>query len=91
VEQNQMMGDPKHEGQRAFRAHGVTGQYKHSYAKDSVERIQFIGGFSEERNRAAERAIDEAQAYHALTVREAARDREWAAKLSSLPAGHATN
>lgn len=81
MDQIQLMGDPKHEGQRAFRAHGVTGQYKHNYPKDSVERIQFIGGFSEERNRAADRAINEAQAYHALTVREAPADRAWAARI----------
>lgn len=83
MEQLNQLGDPAREGRLAFRAHGVTGQFKHGYAKDSVERMQFVGGFSEERHRAAERALNESQAYHALTVREAPADRAWAERLAA--------
>lgn len=83
METMQQLGDPAREGRLAFRAHGVTGQYKHSYDKGSVERMQFVGGFSEERHRAADRAINEARAYHALTVREAPADRAWAERLAA--------
>jgi hypothetical protein len=83
MHQTNHMGDPTHEGRLAFRAHGVTGQAKHSYPKDSGERMQFVSGFSEERNRAAERALNESHAYHDLTVREAPRDRAWAERLAA--------
>lgn len=83
MEQSNQLGDPAREGRLAFRAHGVTGQYKHTYPKDSPERMQFVGGFSEERHRAADRSLNEARAYHQLTVREASADRAWAERLAA--------
>ncbi|MDO5947137.1 hypothetical protein [Burkholderia cepacia] len=77
------IGDCEREGRAAFRKHGVTGQTKHDYPDGSVQKVAFLDGFSEEKFRADERALGEARAYHALTVRDAAKDRAWAEKLSS--------
>jgi hypothetical protein len=63
--------------------HGVSGERKHNYDRGAWQRTVFLSGFTEERHRAAEQALNEAQAYHALTVREAPRDREWAEKLAN--------
>lgn len=77
------IGDCQREGRDAFREHGVTGRTKHDYPDGSVQKVAFLDGFSEEKYRAGEGAIDEARAYHALTVRDAANDLAWAEKLSS--------
>lgn len=83
MEQFHLMGDAQHEGRMAFRKHGVSGETRHSYDRGSVLRTAFVTGFSDERHRAAERALAEAQAYQALTVREAPRDRAWAERLAA--------
>jgi hypothetical protein len=70
------------EGRKAFRQHGVTGASSHSYPQGSLQREGFISGFNAERLQAAERAMNEAHAYHALTLRESAKDRAWAEKLA---------
>jgi len=75
-------GDARHAGREAFRNHGVTGETKHPYAPGSMERTAFVSGFTEERHQAAERAMADAHAYHALTVHEAPKDRAWAEKLA---------
>lgn len=77
------IADCKREGRDAFRRHGVTGQTKHDYPDGSVQKVAFIEGFSEEKFAAGDRALNEARAYHALTVRDAAIDRAWAEKLSA--------
>ncbi len=76
-----VIGDCAREGREAFRTHGVTGRTKHNYPEGSVQKIGFMNGFSEEHHHACERALDEARAYHALTVRDAATDRAWAERL----------
>jgi hypothetical protein len=73
--------DCEREGRKAFRDHGVTGIFCHSYTRDSIERAGFLSGFNHERLGAAERSLREARAYHALTVRDAHIDRAWANKL----------
>ncbi|MBN3777024.1 hypothetical protein G3O06_05495 [Burkholderia sp. Ac-20345] len=77
------IGDCERKGRAAFRKHGVTGQTKHDYPDGGVQKVAFLDGFSQEKFRASERALDEARVYHALTVRDAAKDRAWAEKLSS--------
>jgi hypothetical protein len=77
------IGDCTREGRAAFRKYGVTGQTKHDYPDGSVQKLAFLDGFSDEKFRASERAHDEARAYHALTLRDAPKDRAWAEKLSS--------
>ncbi|RTL47031.1 MAG: hypothetical protein EKK53_00820 [Burkholderiales bacterium] len=71
------------EGREAFRAHGVAGQTRHSFAAGSIERASFLAGFSEEHYAARLRASDEALAYHQLSVRESAADRAWAERLAA--------
>jgi hypothetical protein len=83
MDQFHLMGDARHEGRMAFRKHGVSGETRHGYDRGSPLRAAFVTGFSEERHRAAERALVEAQAYHALTVREAPADRAWAERLAA--------
>jgi hypothetical protein len=75
--------DCEREGRKAFRDHGVTGILCHGYNRDTIERAGFVSGFNQERLSAAERSLNEAKAYHALTVRDAHIDRAWANKLSS--------
>lgn len=70
------------EGRNAFRQHGVTGASNHSYPRGSVQREGFMSGFNAERLQAAERAANEAHAYHALSLRDSAIDRAWAEKLA---------
>lgn len=77
------IGDCKREDRDAFRKHGVTGQTKHDYPDGSVQKVAFLEGFSDEKFAAGDRALNEARAYHALTVRDASIDRAWAEKLSS--------
>lgn len=83
MDQFHLMGDAQHEGRMAFRKHGVSGETRHGYDRGSPLRTAFVTGFSEERHRAAERSLAEAQAYHALTVREAPADRAWAERLAA--------
>ena len=80
----QAIGDCEREGRKAFREHGVSGATKHSYPDGSVQKVGFQTGFSEEQSRAAESALREAHAYHALSVRDAPVDRAWAEKLSAM-------
>lgn len=77
------IGDCTREGRAAFRKYGVTGQTKHDYLDGSMQKLAFLDGFSDEKFRAGERAMDEARAYYALTLRDAPKDRAWAEKLSS--------
>ncbi|HIH2744942.1 TPA: hypothetical protein ACYLN4_000608 [Burkholderia lata] len=79
----QAIGDCEREGRKAFRAHGVSGATKHNYPDGSVQKIGFQAGFSDEQSRAAESALAEAQAYHALSMRDASLDRSWAEKLGA--------
>lgn len=83
MDHQQEMHDVKNQGRQAFLNYGVSGERKHSYDRGAWQRTVFLSGFTEERHRAAERAMNEANAYHALTVREAPRDREWAEKLAA--------
>ena len=69
-------------GRQAFRAHGVTGELRHSFPEGSPQQIAFQSGFWMERGDACERAMAEARAYHDLCVRDGAKDREWAEKLA---------
>ncbi|WP_059924868.1 hypothetical protein [Burkholderia ubonensis] len=77
------IGDCEREGRAAFRNYGVTGQTKHSYQEGSVQKVGFLMGFSDEKFRASERALDEAVAYHNLTVRDVEKDRAWAERLAT--------
>lgn len=83
IQEEPLLRDARHAGREAFRQHGVTGVTMHSYARDSAERLAFRSGFSDEQFRAAERAQAEAVNYHALTVRDAPKDRAWAEKLAA--------
>lgn len=75
------------EGREAFRKHGVAGYNRHSYPAGSPEQMSFLKGFSLERGAACERSLIESRAYYELSVRENAKDREWAEKLFRLKHG----
>lgn len=70
------------EGRQAFREHGVTGYNRHSYPEGSPQQIGFQDGFSLEHGASCERALTEARAYHELSIRDSAKDREWAERLA---------
>lgn len=72
----------RHEGRVAFRRHGVNGATRHAYEAASLQRQAFLDGHEQARVNAAECAIHDAAAYHALSVRDNANDRTWANKLS---------
>ncbi|RQR65548.1 hypothetical protein DIE18_03610 [Burkholderia sp. Bp9125] len=75
--------DCAREGRAAFLTHGVTGLNKHGYDPGTVQRAGFLAGFSSAHREAQERALDEARAYHQLSVRDAEKDRAWAEKLAA--------
>jgi len=76
-------GDCAREGRAAFQSHGVTGVNRHSYEPGTVQREGFLYGFSAAQHDAFERALDEARAYHQLSVRDAEKDRAWAERLAA--------
>ena len=69
------------EGRAAFQTHGVTGSNRHNYPAHSMQRQSFIDGHDQARMGAAERSQRDAAAYHALSVRDNAKDRAWSGKL----------
>lgn len=73
----------RQQGRKAFLAHGVTGAKQHDHAPHSHEHYAFREGFDQEQSKAAEHALRDAAAYHALSVRDNAKDRAWTAKLSA--------
>lgn len=76
-------GDCAREGRAAFQTHGVTGVNKHSYEPGTAQREGFLSGFSAAQYDAHERALDEALAYHLLSVRDTEKNRAWAEKLAA--------
>lgn len=73
----------RQQGRKAFLMHGVTGATKHGHAPHSQAHLAFREGFDQEQFKAAEYAQREAAAYQALSVRDNAKDRAWAAKLAA--------
>ncbi|KVQ85547.1 hypothetical protein WK80_22370 [Burkholderia multivorans] len=71
----------KHEGRMAWRANGVTARNPHRFG--TPEWLQWDEGYSGAMWDARHAALDEAAAYHALSVRDNAKDREWAEKLAA--------
>jgi hypothetical protein len=79
----QAISDCEREGRDAFRNHGVTGETRHSFPPGSIQRMGFLSGFSEAKAAAADRACDEALAYHQLSVRDNVLDRKIANRLAA--------
>lgn len=72
----------RNEGRLAFQHNGVNGVSSHSYPVHSIQRQAFVDGHDQARMDAAERAQSDAATYHALSVRDNAKDRIWATKLA---------
>jgi hypothetical protein len=70
------------EGRRAWQAHGVTGESKNPHPRGTTDHVDWLEGFSKEMNAARFAALDEAVACHRLSVRDNAKDRMWAERLS---------
>ena len=61
----------------------ASGERKFANVAESVPRCMYERhGYERARMEATKVALDEAYAYHALTVKEAPRDRAWAEKLA---------
>ncbi|MCU6501950.1 hypothetical protein LPN04_29580 [Rugamonas sp. A1-17] len=68
-----------HAGIKAFNTQGAGARNPHS--RRIVEYVEFQQGFNQAQFSAQERALQCAADYHALSVRDNAKDRAWAAKL----------
>jgi hypothetical protein len=77
------ISDCAREGRAAFQQHGVTGVTRHSYEHGTEQREGFLAGFAGAQHDAHARALDEALAYHQLTVRDSAKDRACAERLTA--------
>lgn len=81
----------KNEGAEAFRTYGVNGLTKNPYSLVGMEVHKYLAfreGFSEEHFAACLAALQEAAAYHALSLRDNVTDRAWAAKLADTELPH---
>lgn len=77
-----------HLGRKAFETHGVKGLRFNGFPANSKDRQEFHIGFDDARLAAVERSLSEAAAYHSLSVRDNAKDREWAAKFAARAASN---
>ncbi|MDN7880091.1 hypothetical protein [Burkholderia aenigmatica] len=73
----------KHEGRTAWCMHGVTGRTRNPHQPGTSEWIQWEEGYSDAMWGARRAALDEAVAYHQLSVRDAEKDQAWAEKLAA--------
>jgi hypothetical protein len=86
MNQPQTIFDARREGRAAFQQHGVTGISRHSYEARTELRAGFLAGFTEAQHAAHERALDDALAYHQLSVRDNTTVRAWANRLAQRSA-----
>lgn len=69
-----------HAGKRAFRDIGAGARNPHN--RKTTGYVEFQSGFNIAKDFAHERSLDEAAAYHALSVRDNAVDRDWVERFS---------
>ncbi len=76
------LDDCRRAGCRAFRDHGVTWLARHSFPHAGPPARSVLRGHTEERHHAHDRALYETLSFHRLCVRDNAKDRAWAERLS---------
>lgn len=73
----------KYLGRKAFETRGMSGLQGHDFPARSAQNQEWLVGFDDARMACAERSLSAAFAYQTLSMREASKDREWAAKFES--------
>ena len=78
----------KYLGRKAFETRGMSSLRGHDFPARSAQHQEWLVGFDDARMASAGRSLSAALAYHTLSVRDNAKDREWAAKFAARKASN---